>query len=276
MGSYAYEAELRLPIATAQLVHFVKRHPIERTLVDPDSYRLDLCLTPRTPGARICFSDHWAAHRYEKPGKVFIIPPGESLRIRSDAGEQGAIICRIHTAQIREWLEEDLAWSESRLNASVDVSSVAIRQLLLRLGEEMREPGFASHILSEGLVLQIAVELARFYRDIPDQASAGGLAPWRLRLIDERLQDDSRPPTLSELAALCRISVRQLTRGYRASRRSTIGEHVAQSRMESAKQMLAAGGSVKSVAHSLGFTSSSSFCTAFRKATGATPSRFRR
>jgi AraC family transcriptional regulator len=103
----------------------------------------------------------------------------------------------------------------------------------------------------------------------------GELARWRLRLIDERLHDVEQIPTLSELAALCKLSARQLTRGFRASRGCSIGAYVAGRRIERAKQLLASDQSIKTVAYSLGFTSSSAFCFAFRRATGITPGEFR-
>jgi AraC family transcriptional regulator len=82
-------------------------------------------------------------------------------------------------------------------------------------------------------------------------------------------------PTLAELAALCRLSVRQLTRGFRASRGCSVGEYVAQSQVDHARQLLARDESVKAVAHSLGFSSPSKFSSAFRRATGQTPRQFR-
>jgi AraC family transcriptional regulator len=103
----------------------------------------------------------------------------------------------------------------------------------------------------------------------------GGLAAWRLRLIDERLREIRAAPTLEELAKLCNLSVRQLTRGFRASRGRSIGEHVAQCRIENAKRLLATDESVKAIAYSLGFSSPSSFSFAFRRATGETPREFR-
>jgi AraC family transcriptional regulator len=69
--------------------------------------------------------------------------------------------------------------------------------------------------------------------------------------------------------------VRQLTRGFRANRGRSIGDHVAQCRLDNAKRLLATNESVKSIAYSLGFASPSSFCFAFRRATGETPRQFR-
>jgi AraC family transcriptional regulator len=70
--------------------------------------------------------------------------------------------------------------------------------------------------------------------------------------------------------------VRQLTRGFRASRGCTIGEYAARNEIDRAKELLTAGESIKVIAASLGFASPSSFTYAFRRATGQTPAQFRK
>jgi AraC family transcriptional regulator len=130
-------------------------------------------------------------------------------------------------------------------------------------------------MLVELLAAQMAIELARYCTAIRDTSTTGRLAPWRLRLIEERLAEVKEPPTLAELAALCKLSVRQLTRGFRASHGCSIGDHVAQSRLDNAKRLLATDQSIKAIAYSLGFSSPSSFSYAFRRAVGETPRQFR-
>jgi AraC family transcriptional regulator len=130
-------------------------------------------------------------------------------------------------------------------------------------------------MLVELMAAQIAIELGRHWAALEEQPPSGGLASWRLRLIDERLQEVRAAPTLAELAELCHLSIRQLARGFRASRGYSIGDHVAQCRIEHAKRLLATDQSVKTIAYSLGFASPSSFSFAFRSATGQTPSEFR-
>ncbi|MBJ7442044.1 MAG: AraC family transcriptional regulator, partial [Sphingopyxis sp.] len=71
------------------------------------------------------------------------------------------------------------------------------------------------------------------------------------------------------------MSPRQLTRGFRASRGHSIGDHIAQTRIDMAKRHLATSESVKEIAFALGFASPSSFAFAFRRATGSTPRQFR-
>lgn len=270
------EAELRAPVATAQVVHFLSAQPADNVMRKEDVYRLDLCLSPRPRNARACYSDHWNPHRFERIGNVFLVPPGEAMRIRSDDScRQSSVLCHINPDPMSKWLDADLEWSDPRLAASLDIRDANMRSLLLRLGEEARNPGFASEMLVELIAAQLSIELSRYYRSLNTSSSNSGLAVWRLRLIEERLQEVREAPTLTELAELCRLSVRQLTRGFRASRGCSIGDYVASSRVEHAKRLLVSEESIKSIAYSLGFSTPSSFCFAFRRATGQTPREFR-
>ncbi len=275
--SVTIEAELRAPVAIAQVAHFLSVEPADNVMTKVNSFRLDLCLTPRPRNARACYPDRWSPNRYERIGNLFLAPPGEAIRIRSDDScRQSSVICELNPEPMRAWFNDELDWTEPHLAASLDIRDSNIRGLLLRLGEEARHPGFASEMLVELIAAQIAIELSRYYRTLNlDSSSSGGLAAWRLRLIDERLQEVRAAPTLSELAKLCQLSVRQLTRGFRASRGCSIGEHVANSRVEQAKQLLTTDQSIKAIAYSLGFSTPSSFCFAFRRATGQTPREFR-
>jgi AraC family transcriptional regulator len=150
-----------------------------------------------------------------------------------------------------------------------------IRGLLLRLADELRQPGLTSEALMELIAAQTAIEIGRHGSSVSEPVAVGGLAPWRLRLIDARLQEVREPPTLTELAGLCKLSVRQLTRGFRVSRGCSVGDQVAESRLANAKRLLATSRSVKAIAYSLGFASPSSFSYAFRRSVGESPRQFR-
>jgi AraC family transcriptional regulator len=272
------DAEMRVPLAMTQLVRFHHTAPVDDILREEETYWLDLCLTPRPANARGCYVDRWGPHRFERIGGVFLLPPRESMHARSDGGPtQASILCHLRPEPLRQWFEGDLEWTDRRLEAGLDIPDENIRRLLLRLAEEMRNPGFASEALVELIVAQVAIELARYCVAIKAGPTTGGLAPWRLRLIDERLREVNAAPTLSELAALCNLSVRQLTRAFRTSRGRSIGDYVAQCRIDNAKHLLALSkdDSIKAIAYSLGFASPSSFSCAFRCATGQTPREFR-
>jgi AraC family transcriptional regulator len=275
MASVIVNAELRVPVATAQICRFEMDGSTDSTFTVKDSYWLDLCLTPRPNNSRARYADRWAPHRFERVGSVFMAPPGHLLQFRTDGGAQSSVVCQLRPEALTQWFEQDLEWTDRRLEASLDVSNANIRNLLLRLGQEMRYPGFASEALTELIAAQLAIELGRYCTAIDETNTAGGLASWRLRLIDERLAEVREAPTLAELARICSLSVRQLTRGFRASRGCSIGDYVAQSRIEAAKRRLTGDESVKAVAHAMGFASPSSFSYAFRRATGMTPRQFR-
>jgi AraC family transcriptional regulator len=270
------EAELRVPIATAQLASFNAEGPSENVFYREDEYWLDLCLTPRHRNARARYREHWGPNRFQRLGTVMLMPAGQCAQLRADAGgRQSSIVCILRPEPVRAWFEGDLVWTDRRLESCLDISSANIRSLLLRLGEELRHPGFASESLAELIAAQMAIELSRYCAAIADGPATGGLAPWRLRLIDERLNEVREAPTLAELAGLCNLSVRQLTRGFRTSRGCSIGDYIANSRVDVAKQLLAGDESVKAIAYSMGFSSPSGFSYAFRRSTGETPRAFR-
>lgn len=269
------KAELRSSLASVQLVDLDLADSVEDELAEPGVYRLDLGLMPRPTDARMRFSHHWARHRFKRPGHLFLLPPDEVVQFRSGVGRQRMVICRLLTDSLQQWLETDIKWTAPRLDASLDISNARIRNLLLRLGEEARNPGLASNLLLESAVVQLAVELLRHYEGINEPYATGGLAEWRLRLIEERLTEEIKAPDLTELATLCKLSIRQLSRGFLNSRGMSLGQYVMQKRLEKAKQMLQTGDSVKAVAYSLGFSSPSSFCYAFRKALGTSPGEFK-
>ncbi len=275
-GFMTIEAELCVPAATMQVVHYLFVEPVSGAMREDQDYRLDLCLTPRPRNARACYSDRWAPHHFERLGPVWLLPPGETLQACSDGGRpQRSLVCRVRSEQMRAWLQRDLEWTDRRLAAILDIPDANIRGLLLRLAEEVRHPGFASEVLVELICAQIAIELGRYCAAVIEGPMTGGLAPWRLRMIEERLREVQAAPTLAELAELCQLSVRQLTRGFRASRGCSIGDHVAHSRLEQAKRLLSGDQSVKAIAYSLGFSSPSSFSYAFRSLLGETPRQFR-
>lgn len=270
------EAELAIPYGVARIMRFSNTQPTNHIFRRNDHYWLDLCLTPRPEKARGCYSERWGPHRFERLGEIFLVPPGEALHVRTEAGaNQASIVCEIHAHAVDRWLDGGLEWTDRRLEGGLDIVHPYIRSCLARLAQEARRGGTGSATLSELIAGQLAIEVARYCEAIAEGPITGGLASWRLHLIDERLHRGGPPPSLEELSTLCNLSVRQLTRGFRSSRGCTIGDHIAQTRIEMAKRMLASEDSVKSIAFALGFVSPSSFSHAFGRATGITPLRFR-
>jgi AraC family transcriptional regulator len=269
------EAELRAPSAMAMLARYHHDGPSDYVFRCEDAYWLDLGLTPRPANARARYVEGWSPHRYERLGPVVFVPLDHAVQFRTDGGAMASVTCQLRPDLLRAWFEVDVAWSDQQLAANLAISNANIRGLMLRLGEELRRPGFASEAMVELIIAQVAIELSRHCAALAGAPACGGLAGWRLRLIDERLAEGRETPSITELAALCRLSVRQLARGFRASRGCTLGQHIEQTRLEHAKRRLGGDESVKAIALSLGFSTPANFSYAFRRATGMSPSEFR-
>ncbi len=268
-------AELTAPSARVQLVEYRFNEPPESVVRLDDQIRVELCLNTRHRSARACFAG-WHSGRYERIGEVFVVPPTIEMAARSDEDRSlQSVICLLDLAPVLALFDRLPEMSERFLLLGLDVRDANVRHGMLRLADEARHPGFASQILVESIASQVSVDLLRYGLALPERGVQGGLAPWQLRRIEERLYEVREAPTLHELAELCGISVRQLTRAFRTARGCSVGTHVADRQIGHAKRLLAADQSVAAIAGTLGFSSSSNFCYAFRRATGLSPGEYR-
>lgn len=228
-----------------------------------------------TDEASACFPERWDSKRFERMGDLFLVPARWPMRARSTCRRQQSIVCNIDPDRAAIWFEADLEWTDPRLVGSLDIRNTEVRRLLYRIAGELRSPGFAGEAMIELIAAQICVELSRHFRGIESGKASGGLPPWRLRRIDDALEADPGNATLAGLAALCGLSVRHLTRAFRATRGQSLGDYIAEKRIDRARHLLASGAPVWRAAEATGFTAASNFATAFRRATGYSPRQYR-
>lgn len=269
------DAQLETSGMLAQIVRYDIPEPTDGRHAVSAGYHVNMCLTPRPLQSRGGYRQRWGPHRLERLGDIFVLPPGEELFVKGGSGRQASLICTLDAALVHDLVGRALAWDDPHLAAALDIGSAQMRALLFRITAEVRHPGLAAQRMLGFLGGELAIELGRHCLEVAERPMTGGLSGWRLRLIDERLADDLSAPSLEDLAALCSLSVRQLTRGFRVSRACSIGDYVEQRRMEAAKRLLMEGESVKTIAFAMGYASPSSFTFAFRRAVGASPSTFR-
>ena len=270
------EAELKLNGAHVWLVQLDHEHPDEHMFLRQDLYWVDLCLTPRRPNARARYVNLWGPHRFSSMGSIIALPPRLKLHLKSEGGKHISLICALDANLVDQWLPDQFEWTDRRLEACLNISNATVRSLLLNLAHEMRHPGVGTRELSQAIAQILPIELARNFIAMDEPTEYGGLAAWRLRIIDERLARPGKLPTLAELAIDCGVSVRHLTRGFRTSRGCSIGDYLAQQRIDAAKRRLATDESIKSIALATGFSSQSTFTYSFRRATGVTPHEYRK
>jgi AraC family transcriptional regulator len=270
------EADLTTDGARIQLIHRRGWEPDCEVVHHRHQFRLEMSLSPQPRSARACFGAHWSNHRFEQVGDVFLVPLDTQMMMRSDErSSHASLLCMIEADVILPLLETVPDLNDEMLMASLDLRSIRLRSILSQVNEEIRQPNVGRAQMIDLLIKQAAIELVRFGCAIQERSRQGGLAPWQLRAIDERLRRIDRAPSLAELGSLCRISVRQLTRGFSTSRGCPIGAYVANNRSEHAKGLLSGEMSVTMASQALGFTSVSNFIVAFKRATGMTPGRYR-
>jgi AraC family transcriptional regulator len=261
------EAEASFDFGRVQIVRRVWKEPID-IVGCADEHRLEFAMLPRSNAARGCFPGRQGMQQFERFGEVFFFPAGQVVHARSQCRHQYSVVCSFRPEAGELRFQQHLQWTDARLQASLNITNPSIRTLLRRVGDELRNPGFAASALIEMMAGQIGIELARYLMDVEEPTYTGGLSSRNLRLIDERLAQDGTPPSLSELATLCGFSVRHLTRAFRISRHRSLGDYIAECRIQRVKHLLASGISVKWIAYTLGFSSPAALSTAFRRATG--------
>lgn len=164
------------------------------------------------------------------------------VRSGGGAGTFRTLECNLSPAMLDGLLPRTPAWGAEALSDGLQLSGHDIEWVLLKIHQELRQEGFAAHAMVEALATALAVALIRHFRLEGNEAQrrSGGLALWRMRLIRERVCADQPAPGLTELAELCGMSVRHLSRAFKAETGRTIVKFVEEATVERAREMLRA------------------------------------
>jgi AraC family transcriptional regulator len=132
----------------------------------------------------------------------------------------------------------------------------------------------------EALGVVLAHELVRANggRACVKSPARGGLAPWQQRIVTDYIEENvAQQIPLAILAGLVRLSPHYFCRAFKQSFHVPPHHYHSRRRIEHAKTLLARPTcSVTEIGLALGFSTTSSFTSAFRKAAGRTPTEYRR
>jgi AraC family transcriptional regulator len=259
----------------AMIVDQDRRTPTAGCWHSEDVHYFDLCLTRRSNPSRGRLGDRGGA--FENLGRMFFVPAGFRLEVEAGTGRGAAV--NLFFPRTPEFPDEALAGdgAEPFLRDCLHISNDRLREIGLRINDELRSPSLASALMVEGLGLVLLGELARLMENQgANFTRKGGLAPWRLRLIEERVRTGPGLPTLAELAGLCGLSRRHLMRAFREETGGAISEFVVGVAITRAKTLLSqTTAPISSVAKDAGFATAAGFAAAFRRKTGLTPRAYR-
>lgn len=265
-----------VPIGDAQLVEWCWPSPMDVT-VREERHMIEMSLPPLATDGTASFPD-LRPGRFSFMGGLFLRPAGIAIRARSAGGRIQVVRLAVDPRAYAEIVGMDFDYAETMLRAGLDLRSDEPRVLLQRLHGELTTPGFASAALVDAYATALVVETARSVAARAEhRLDMGRLAGWQYRRICQRIEADLPLPTLTELARLCGVSPRHFARLYRALTGESVMAHIARVQVARATALLTDEGlPLKEIAARLGFSHPGSFSTAFRRATGVTPSRYRR
>ena len=180
-----------------------------------------------------------------------------------------------------DWMpvDDDAPDGQIHLQARYQFADLELRRLVWRLTTHHRCGEPLGHSYSGAVSRTIVDRVVRLQleRQARDPDSVGLRAEAR-RLV-ETLVDDSlqEPPSPAALASKIGMGLGRFLREFKATFAATPHQYIQQRRLARACELLrGSDASLSTVALETGFASHSHFSTAFRAATGVTPSSYRR
>jgi len=176
--------------------------------------------------------------------------------------------------------KRELESTDAPLAPRLFFENAALWPLVLKLKGVIEDPGSDDPSYFEALGAVLILELARLNRGkrSVEPPMRGGLAAWQQRAVTTYMEQHfAERISLATLAQLVRLSPHHFCRSFKRSFGKPPHRYQLECRIEEAKRLLARPAtSVTDVALTVGFSSSSAFATAFRKATGITPTAYHR
>jgi AraC family transcriptional regulator len=211
-------------------------------------------------------------------GDIAFIPPHSTVQRDIASGRRRALLCMFDRAWLDNLLPRVAPAGTSKFVTATGPGR--IEWLLRNIYQEVRQrENLGSALVVESFANALAVELARHLalRATESDLRKGGLAPWRMRLLQQRVLSNIAAPSLTELSELCGMTVRHLCRAFKAETGMTPGQYIDAAMAQHARTLLTGTSlSLHAIARHLGFATSSSFSKAFQRATGLKPRQIRR
>jgi AraC family transcriptional regulator len=177
-------------------------------------------------------------------------------------------------------VQDEAASAEMPLAPRLFFEDEALSCTARKLQTLIENPESSTQCYFEALSIVLAHELTGLTGGTPRVKSPvrGGLAAWQQRIVTDYIEENlAQQIPLAMLAGLVRLSTHYFCRAFKQSFRVPPHHYHSGRRIEHAKTLLAKPTcSVTEIGMVLGFSTTSSFTAAFRKATGQTPTEYRR
>lgn len=264
-----------VPIGDVQIVEWCWPSPLD-IVAREGRHMIELSIPPHSVDAVGSFPDLAPGHR-TRMGRMFVRPAGVAIRSRSAGGRIRVSRLAVEPTAFENLAGEPIVWNATTLSAGLDMRDPTVLWLMERLRAELESPGFGHAVLVDAYATSLAIETARLLKGVSANGrETGRLAHWQERRVCERLAVEGPPPSVAELAQLCGISARHFARLYGGETGIGASARIAEMQVGRARSLLRTSDlPMKEIAARLGFARAGSFSSAFRRATGQTPSAYR-
>lgn len=211
------------------------------------------------------------------PRFVFL-PPDVPIRWRSAPSIN--TVCLFGADFVERLLDSEAGVGFGALNCITTTKSDRLAHISQKMFREAVSPGFGAGLLAEALATEIALELIRCDRSHrPDDAPLrGGLPPWQMRRLESYVHAHlSGDLSLQSLADVVGISARHLSRVVKHETGVGVHHWIADLRLDETRRLLVETDlPLHEIARRAAFKNPATFSSAFRAATGSSPSEFRK
>ncbi len=276
-------AEIKTPTTKVEVLQGSWPRPVELTWKDPQPV-VSLLLRSANYEIQGRYMDVGRKQPMDHFGKVFFVPPNSELYGWGSGGEVKVARCIFDPAFYEKTVGGCAKLTTAQLRTSLNIQGSLASMLLTRVMREALSPGFGAAAMAESLGIALLLEcISQTGSPVaPEPAATGGLTRRQIRIIEDYVQQledqpETNPPSVSRLAGLCGLSVRQFCRLFRAQMGQSVGQYLASVRIDRAQSLLIETDlPLKEIAYRLGFSNAGNFSTAFSAATRQPPAAFRR
>jgi AraC family transcriptional regulator len=210
------------------------------------------------------------------PGTIVIYPAGLPMTSTCQQVAATAVDLKPHLIAADDFGPA----ASAEIIPQIDIKDHQIERLMMCVYDELRSGFPAGRLFGDSLGAALTAHILSRYsvKSLRPRPARGGLAGWQVRrvieMIDASLGDDI---SLVQLAHSIGLSPWYFSRAFKQSTGLSPHRWMRQHRATRAKELLQdRSRPLTDIALELGFSSSSHFCTDFKRSTRMTPSEYRR
>ena len=278
--SYRSERRVDLDFGFVEVGSYEWRSPIDKRLTwNDDYYTVNFALSERPQPAGRLNVPAGENPRSGRLPRLLVFTPGKTFHLSVSTGVVKSLQFAVSKQRLEEIAGDQFAIAEDLSLTPQTVSAPVIEFLLNRIHHELREDWFGRDAAIRAYADAFCLEFVRLnlVSRRSERFRKGGLPGWQMHRLRERIEGDAPPPKLDELADMCGMTVRHLSRAFKAETGTSLGKFIDHAIVGKADSLLIETDlPIGTIARKLGFSSTASFTYAYRRMTGTRPGDRRR